>query len=116
MEYDKKFIIVGNQNAITLQRDFPLIKDNKMWLGYGFPGGADILSTYITLIMQLQIATKTETIRVSGVVWYTNLDIKSITRIWFYKHYTPEEFPKYDNYDAINVDKTADIPFATING
>ena len=50
-------------------------------------------------------------IRVSGVVWYTNLDIKKHHEdLVLYKHYTPEEFPKYDNYDAINVDKTADIP------
>jgi hypothetical protein len=111
MEYDKKFIIVGNQNAITYKEIFPLIKDNKMWLGYGFPGGAGyFINTHYTDYAAAN-SHKDGMIRVSGVVWYTNLDIKKHHEdLVLYKHYTPEEFPKYDNYDAINVDKTADIP------
>ena len=111
MEYDKKFIIVGNQNAITYKEIFPLIKDNKMWLGYGFAGGAGFfINTHYTDYAAAN-SHKDGMIRVSGVVWYTNLDIKKHHEdLVLYKHYTPELYPKYDNYDAINVDKTCDIP------
>lgn len=110
IEYDKKFVIIGHQNAITYKEIFPLIKDNKIWLGYGFKGGAGhFISKYE------DVATagdhKEGMIRVSGVVWFTNLDIdKRHEDIILYKQYTPDEYPKYDNYNAINVDKTSDIP------
>lgn len=110
IEYDKKFVIIGHQNAITYKEIFPLIKENKIWLGYGFKGGAGhFISKYE------DVATAGDhregMIRVSGVVWFTNLDIdKRHEDLILYKHYTPEEYPKYDNYDAINVDKTSDIP------
>ena len=111
MEYDKKFIIIGHQNAITYKDIFTLIKENKMWLGYGFKGGAahfinDSYDNYATASDK-----KEGMIRVSGVVWFTNLEInKRHEDLDLYKTYTPEEYPKYDNYDAINVDKTKDIP------
>lgn len=111
IEYDKKFIIVGHQNAITYKDIFKLIKENKIWLGYGFKGGAGhfINSQYE------DYATagdhKEGMIRVSGVHWFTNLDIdKRHVDLILYKNYTPEEYSTYDNYDAINVDKTKDIP------
>lgn len=110
VEYDKKFVIVGHQNAITYKEIFKLIKENKVWLGYGFTGGAaHFISSY------KDIATagnhKAGMIRVSGVNWFTNLDTKKRHEdLILYKNYSPEEFPKYDNYDAINVDKTSDIP------
>lgn len=111
IEYDKKFIIVGHQNALTYKEIFPLIKENKLWLGYGFKGGA---AHFINKHYE-DIATagdhKEGMIRVSGVVWYTNLDIsKRHEDLILYKHYNEEEYPKYDNYDAINVDKTKEIP------
>lgn len=108
--YDKKFIIIGHQNAITYKEIFPLIKTNKMWLGYGFKGGAGhFISKYEDVATSSN--HKEGMIRVSGVVWFTNLDInKRHEDLILYKHYTPEEYPKYDNYDAINVDKTAEIP------
>jgi hypothetical protein len=111
VEYEKKFIIVGHQNAITYKEIFPLIKENKMWLGYGFKGGA---SHFINTHYE-DYATATDRregmIRVSGVVWFTNLEIrKRHEELILYKKYTPEEYPKYDNYEAINVDKTKDIP------
>ena len=111
MEYDKKFIIIGNQNAITYKEIFPLIKENKMWLGFGFKGGA---THFHSPYQDIAVATdhKEGMIRVSGVVWFTNLDIqKRHEDLVLYKKYTPEEYPKYDNYDAINVNKTADIPY-----
>lgn len=110
IKYDKKFIIVGHQNAITYKEIFPLIKNNKLWLGYGFKGGAThFYSKY------KDVATagnhREGMIRVSGVMWFTNLDTqKRHEDLILYKRYTPEEYPKYDNYDAINVDKVADIP------
>ena len=111
MEYDKKFIIIGHQNAITYKDIFTLIKENKIWLGYGFKGGAahfinDSYDNYATASDK-----KEGMIRVSGVVWFTNLEInKRHEDLDLYKTYTPEEYPTYDNYDAINVDKTKDIP------
>ncbi|MBQ5691466.1 MAG: adenine-specific methyltransferase EcoRI family protein [Alistipes sp.] len=110
IQYDKKFVIIGHQNAITYKEIFPLIKENKIWLGYGFKGGA---THFISHYEDTATAGdhREGMIRVSGVVWFTNLDIdKRHEDLILYKRYTPEEYPKYDNYDAINVDKTADIP------
>ncbi len=109
-EYKKKFLIVGHQNAITYKEVFPAIKENKMWLGFGFKGGA---GHFISKYEDIASAGdhKKGMIRVSGVTWFTNLDIdKRHEELILYKHYTPEEYPKYDNYDAINVNKTSDIP------
>ena len=111
MEYEKKFLIVGNQNAITYKEIFPLIKQNKVWLGYGFKGGAaHFFSPYE------DTATagdhKKDMIRVSGVNWFTNLEIpKRNEELDLVCKYSPEEYPKYDNYNAVNVNKTSDIPF-----
>ena len=111
IEYEKKFIIIGHQNAITYKEIFKLFKENKIWLGYGFSGGA---AHFINQHYE-DYATATDRkegmIRVSGVVWYTNLEInKRHEDLILYKNYSPEEYPKYDNYDAINVDKTKEIP------
>jgi hypothetical protein len=111
IEYDKKFIIVGHQNAISYKEIFKLIKENKMWLGYGFKGGA---AHFINKHYE-DYATagdhKEGMIRVSGVVWFTNLDInKRHQDLILYKNYTPEEYPTYENFNAINLDKTKDIP------
>ncbi len=109
--YDKKFLIIGHQNAIKYKEIFPLIRDNKLWLGYGFKGGAGhFFSNYE------DTATagnhKEGMIRVSGVTWFTNLEIdKRHEDLILYKRYTPEEYPTYANYDAIDVNKTADIPY-----
>ncbi|WP_400070404.1 adenine-specific methyltransferase EcoRI family protein [Zobellia russellii] len=112
-EYGKKFIVIGHQNAIKYNSIFKLIKQNKFWLGYGFKGGA---AHFINKHYE-NYATAGERIegmiRVSGVVWFTNLDInKRHEDLLLYKKYygNEEEFPKYDNYDAINVSKTKDIP------
>jgi len=110
IEYDKKFIIIGHQNAISYKEIFRLIKDNKMWLGYGFNGGA---AHFITHYNDHATAGnhKEGMVRVSGVNWFTNLDInKRHEDLILYKQYTPEEYPNYDHYGAVNVDKTKDIP------
>ena len=110
MEYGKKFLIVGHQNAITYKEVFPLIKENRVWLGYGFKGAAaHFFSPYE------DTATagdhRKNMIRVSGVTWYTNLDIpKRNEELDLVRRYSAEEYPKYDNYDAIEVGRTVDIP------
>jgi len=111
MEYDKKFIIVGHQNAIAYKEIFKLIKEDKFWLGYGFKGGA---AHFINNHYE-DYATAGDhregMIRVSGVVWFTNLDInKRHEDLILCKKYTPEEYPKFDHYNAINVNKTNEIP------
>lgn len=111
IKYDKKFIIVGHQNAISYKEIFALIKENRIWLGYGFKGGA---AHFINKHYEDYAAAgdhKEGMIRVSGVVWFTNLDIrKRHEELVLYKTYSNAEFPHYENYDAINVDKSTDIP------
>ena len=111
MRYNKKFIIVGHQNALKYKEVFPLIKENKIWLGYGFRGGAAHFINNSYEDYATSSNHKDGMIRVSGVVWFTNLDIvKRHEELILYRHYTPEEYPKYDNYDAINIDRTDEIP------
>ena len=110
VKYDKKFIIIGHQNALGYSDIFPLIRDNKLWLGYGFKGGA---AYFISRYSDNAVAGehKEGMIRVSGVVWFTNLPIqKRNEKLILTEKYTPEKYPKYENFDAINVNKTLDIP------
>lgn len=111
IRYDKKFVIIGHQNAIKYKEIFPLIKEDKLWLGYGFKGGAAYFINKHYEDYAVAGEHKEGMIRVSGVTWFTNLDTKNRHEdLPIYKHYTPEEYPKYANYDAINVDQTSDIP------
>ena len=115
MEYGKKFLIIGNMNAITYKECFKLIKDNKMWLGASIHSGDrefGVPADYPLYAAGCRIDEQgNRFIRVKGVRWFTNLDYKKRHEEFiFYKKYTPEEYPKYDNYDAINVDKTLEIP------
>ena len=99
MTYNKKFLIIANKNAITYKEVFPLIKENKMWLGYTQP--KDFITPTGELSKKLSGLTR----------WFTNLDIpKRHEDLIIWKKYSPEEYPHYDNYDAINVDKVAEIP------
>lgn len=113
MDNDKKFIVVGHQNAITYKEIFPLLKDNKIWLGYGFPGNAAFFINKHYEDTASSGQHKDGMIRVSGVTWYTNIDIKkrheNMILFRTYKGHE-SEYPKYDNYDAVNVDKVKDIP------
>ena len=111
VEYDKKFVIVGHQNAIKYKEIFPLIRDNKIWLGFGFTGGAGHFINTQYENYATASDKKEGMIRVSGVHWFTNLDInKRHEDLILYKKYSAEEYPKYENFDAINVDITKDIP------
>lgn len=98
MEYDKKFLIIGNKNAITYKEIFPLIKDNKLWLGVTSPEDF--------------IQPKGDKKNMKGLTrWFTNIEHSNRTYpLDLYKKYNPNDYPKYDNYDAINVDKVTDIP------
>ena len=115
MKFDKQFLIIGNINAVTYKEIFPLIKDNKIWLGCSIHSGDrefQVPDDYPLNASSSRIDEEDRRfIRVKGVRWYTNLDYKERHEdLPLYKHYTPEEYPKYDNYNAINVDKTSDIP------
>ncbi len=111
IEYDKKFLIIGHQNAITYKEIFKLIKENKIWLGYGFKGGAGHFINKHYEDYATASDHKEGMIRVSGVHWFTNLEhSKRYEDLILYKTYNSEEYPKYDNYEAIEVGKTKEIP------
>ncbi len=111
IEHDKKFVIVGHQNAITYKEIFKLIKENKLWLGYGFKGGAGHFINKHYEDYATATDRKEGMIRVSGVHWFTNLEInKRHEDLILYKSYNEEEYPTYENFNAINVNKTKDIP------
>lgn len=115
VKYDKKFLIIGNQNAISYKECFQLIKENKMWLGASVHSGDrefKIPPTYEVRSKSLRVDENgNRYIRVVGIRWFTNLDYpQRHEELVLYKHYTPEEYPIYDNYDAINVNSTSDIP------
>jgi len=110
IEYEKKFVIIGHQNAIGYHEIFPLIRDNKLWLGYGFKGGA---GHFISKYEDTATAGdhREGMIRVSGVNWFTNLEIqKRHEDLILYKTYSPDDYRRYENFNAINIDKTSDIP------
>ena len=114
-EYQKQYLIIGNVNAVTYKEIFPLIRDNKLWLGYSIHSGDRefrVPDDYPLEAASYRIdELGRKYIRVKGVRWYTNMDyVERHTDLDLWKKYTPEEYPHYDNYDAINVDKTAEIP------
>ena len=97
MEHEKKFLIIGNKNAITYKEFFPLLKDNKVWIG----------CTNVKEFLQPDGSIK----KFGNIGWFTNLDVaKRHEKLILWKNYTPEEYPTYDNYDAVNVNKVAEIP------
>lgn len=110
---DKKFIIIGHQNAITYKDVFPLIKENKMWLGFGFKRNmAHFIAPHYEDTAS-DADHREGMIRVSGVVWYTSVDhSKRHEEMILVQRYRGNEasYPHYDNYDAIEVSKTQDIP------
>ena len=115
MKYGKKFLIIGNQNAITYKEIFPYIKENKLWLGVSISSGDRefrIPDNYVVRSKSLRIDENgNKYVRVVGVRWFTNIPHdKRNAPLDLYKKYSEAEYPKYDNYDAINVNKTIDIP------
>lgn len=113
IEYKKNFLIIGNQNAITYKEIFPLLKDNEMWLGvntnksnyFGIP---DNYYSSKTVVIDIDGSRR---VQVPAISWFTNLEhyVRNEELI-LSKKYNEEEYPKYDNYNAINVDRVANIP------
>ena len=111
--YGKKFVIVGNMNAVTYKEVFPLIAQNKLWLGYNSGHfWFKVPDSYEEKKTDFKIDENGQKWRRMGnICFFTNLDIdKRHEDMPLFRNYTPEAYPKYDNYDAINVDKTLDIP------
>ena len=114
-QYKKKFIIIGNINAIKYQEIFPYVISNQVWLGVSIHSGDRefaVPDTYPLEAAGWRVdADGQKYIRVKGVRWFTNLDYSERHEpIILYKSYNPIDYPKYDNYDAINIDSTANIP------
>lgn len=111
VEYEKKFIIIGNTNALTYKDVFKLIKDNELRTGYtNFNVG---MYFFVPEDWEKYHAVENgrKLVRVSTSCWFTNCDVKKHKEnITLYKKYFSEEYPHYDNYDAINVNKVSDIP------
>ena len=115
VQYDKKFLIIGNINATTYKEVFKLIKENKMWLGASIHSGDrefGVPKNYPLNAASSRVDDKgNKFIRVKGVRWFTNLYYKERHEdLILYKSYNPSDYPKYDNYDAIEVSKTKEIP------
>ena len=116
LEYKKKFLIIGNQNAISTKEIFPYFLDKKIWIG------ASILSGDRRFGVPKDLETRSKTlkidengnksIRVARVRWFTNLDFKQRHEdLDLYKKYNKKDYPKYDNFNAIHIEKTEEIPF-----
>lgn len=114
IEYGKKFLILGDQNAITYKEIFGYIKENKLWLGYDNGG-----TKWFQVPMDYNIPTESRKKIINGVkffsmgriLWFTNLDtVKRHEELTLYKKYSPEDYPKYNNYNAININRYIDIP------
>lgn len=114
--HEKKFIIIGNVNALKYKEIFPLLKDNKLWIGASIHSGDRKFNVPDDYPLDAAGCGIDEDgrrfIRVKGVRWYTNLDIKQRhEELILVRRYDPERYPKYANYDAIDVSKVADIPY-----
>lgn len=124
MDMDKKFLIIGNQNAVTYKEIFPLLKDNKIWLGYH--SGHTLFAVPETYEIPDHLGTDRARVRGAGykvdengklwrdlgnICWFTNLDhSKRHEQLDLFKAYDLKKYPKYGNYDAIEVGRVADIP------
>lgn len=108
MEHEKKFLIIGNLNAINYRDIFPLIRENKMWVGYNNGQKEYVVPNYYTFTRE-ENGIKYRSM--GNTYWYTNLDVlKRHEDLILYKKYNCIEYLKYDNYDAIRVDKVKNIP------
>lgn len=103
--HNKKFLIIGNVNAVTYKNVFPLFKNNSLWFGITRPKEFTVPEGYDAKNVVNGMA------KFGNIGWFTNLEhYRRKEEIIIWKEYNEEEYPKYDNYDAINVDKVKDIP------
>ena len=117
MDYNKKFIIIGNQNAITYKEIFPYIKNNQLWLGMSMNGSNRWFVAPDSYEVKENAAgykldeKGRKMFFVNGVTWFTNIENKRRNeKLDLYKKYSFEDYPKYDNYDAIEVSRVEEIP------
>lgn len=115
VEYGKQFLVIGSINAVKYKEIFPLIKENKLWLGASIHSGDRkffVPDNYELNASSCGIDDNgRKYIRVKGVRWFTNMEYKQrYDELILYKQYVPEDYPKVENYNAININKTADIP------
>ena len=114
MEYNKQFLIIGSQNAFTYKEIFPLIKDNKIWVGYNKPKVFFVPEEYESNATEYKDGQKVA--KFGNICWFTNLPTKRrnepiiLTATYAEGPNHREDYPKYDNYDAIEVSKCKDIP------
>jgi len=114
IQYQKKFLIIGNINALHYKEIFPLIQNNQLWIGVSM----DSSNRYFQVPEAYPLTEKTGKIEngkkfafVKGCLWYTNIDIaQRHEKLILYRRYTPNEYPKYENFNAIDVNKVSDIP------
>lgn len=112
VKYEKKFLIIGNQNAITFKEIFPLIKENRLWLGLTMNSSNRWFQVPDSYEKYHKIENGKKYAFVAGVVWWTNLNHNRRNEpLVLYKKYIPQDYPKYDNYDAIEVAKVTEIPY-----
>lgn len=117
IEYDKKFLIIGDMNALKYKEIFPLIQSKKMWAGYGFNITMIFQSPYKNMLKSNQDYVRAKGLdpnkflKKPRICWYTNLEVKKHNeKITLYKKYSEKEYPKYDNFDAIEVSDINSIP------
>ena len=115
VEHGKRFLVIGSMNAVTYKEIFPMIKDNRLWYGPSISSGDrefGIPDHYpLTAATHRTDKDGNKFVRIKGVRWFTNLDHKKRhEELILGRKYTPEDYPRYDNYDAINVDRVKDIP------
>lgn len=118
MAYHKKFVILGNINALKYKEIFPYIIENQIWVGYGFNLSMVFKTTYPNVLEANRKFVRSKGynpdenyVKTPAIAWYTNLDIqKRHEELILYKKYSAEEYPRYDNYAAIEVSKVSDIP------
>lgn len=111
--YQKRYIIIGNMNAVTYKEIFPMIAENRLWLGYNSGHfWFKVPDSYEEKKTDFKIDENGQKWRRMGnICWFTNMDIeKRHENMTLFRNYTPDAYPRYDNYDAINVDRTVDIP------
>ena len=114
IQYGKRFVIIGPQNATHYKDVFRLIMENKLWLGYGFHAGNAYFKIPMDSVRDFADGVynpSTGLVKFRNCTWFTNLDIrKRHEEQILFKRYTPEEYPKYENFDAIDVGRVTDIP------
>ncbi|MBD5521273.1 MAG: modification methylase [Lachnospiraceae bacterium] len=113
LEHRKSFLVIGSQNNVTYKEIFPLLKDNKLWLGYHSGDMEFVVPDYYKpRATRYREENGIKYRSMGNICWFTNLDIeKRHESLILYRNYDEMSFPQYDEYNAINVSKVSEIPF-----